>query len=351
MADISATVTRPDNALTRLGRRLITVPLYLALLCILTPAVLPLAAILAIVDVLRRKPLPLARTVVFLWYYLLCETIGILVSGLFWGAALLIGESRSPAGPRFLTWNYELQRQWGAALGRGAFAIFGIKLDAEAVPRGANGSDRPILLFIRHASVADTLLAVMLITGAERTRLRYVLKRELLWDPCLDIVGNRIPNYFVRRDSTDSAAEIAAVGRLMTGLGEGEGVLIYPEGTRFTPSKQRRIRERLDEGDDKLAAQRAREFERVLPPRPGGYLELLRKNGPEIGADVLFCVHSGLEKSTSFDELANGGLIGSRVSVRFWRVPYSELPTDDEARMDWMHEQWKRVDSAVQEIE
>ena len=49
MTDISATVTRPDNALTRLGRRLITVPLYLALLCILTPAVLPLAAILAIV--------------------------------------------------------------------------------------------------------------------------------------------------------------------------------------------------------------------------------------------------------------------------------------------------------------
>ncbi len=351
MADLDATVTRPDDTLTRIGRRLITIPLYLGLLCVLTPMLLPVSVILGIVDVLRRKPLPLPRTVVFLWYYLLCETVGILVSGLMWIAALLIGEPRSPAGPRFLTWNYELQRQWGAALGRGAFAIFGIKLDAEPVPPAADGSDRPILLFIRHASVADTLLAVMLITGSERTRLRYVLKRELLWDPCLDIVGNRIPNYFVSRDSTDSSAESAAVGRLMTGLGGGEGVLIYPEGTRFTPSKQRRIRARLDEGDDRLAAERARQLERVLPPRPGGYLELLRGNGPEIGADVLFCVHSGLEKSTSFNELTNGGLIGSHVSVRFWRVPFSELPTDDQARVDWMHEQWKRVDSVVREIE
>ena len=32
-------------------------------------------------------------------------------------------------------------------------------------------------------------------------RLRYVLKRELLWDPCLDIVGQRVPNIFVDRDA------------------------------------------------------------------------------------------------------------------------------------------------------
>jgi 1-acyl-sn-glycerol-3-phosphate acyltransferase len=61
----------------------------------------------------------------------------------------------------------------------------------------------------------------------------------------LDIVGNRLANCFVRRNSGDSDREIAAVQRLMEDLGPNDGVLIYPEGTRFTEAKRRRILDHL----------------------------------------------------------------------------------------------------------
>jgi len=41
-----------------------------------------------------------------------------------------------------------------------------------------------------------------------------VLKRELLADPCLDIVGNRLPNHFLDRHATDSGPELAALPRV-----------------------------------------------------------------------------------------------------------------------------------------
>ena len=58
-------------------------------------------------------------------------------------------------------------------------------------------------------------------------RLRYVLKKELLFDPCLDIVGNRLPNYFVDRGGQDSERARRGVAELVRDLGPDEGALIY----------------------------------------------------------------------------------------------------------------------------
>jgi hypothetical protein len=60
---------------------------------------------------------------------------------------------------------------------------------------------------LRHASIGDTLLASALVGRPHGIFwLRYVLKRELLWDPCLDVVGNRLPHVFVDRASDRFAA-------------------------------------------------------------------------------------------------------------------------------------------------
>ncbi|MDC0708578.1 hypothetical protein POL68_08865 [Stigmatella sp. ncwal1] len=48
-----------------------------------------------------------------------------------------------------------------------------------------------------------------------RGQLKYVLKRELLWDPCLDVVGRRLPNVFVERSGDRGKAEIEAVATLV----------------------------------------------------------------------------------------------------------------------------------------
>ena len=60
----------------------------------------------------------------------------------------------------------------------------------------------PVVLMMRHASLVDTLLPTVLVLRRHRIRLRYVLKRELLWDPALDLAGNVLPNYFLDRAST-----------------------------------------------------------------------------------------------------------------------------------------------------
>ena len=74
--------------------------------------------------------------------------------------------------------------------------IFALRLVVEDAGAAAGG---PLLVFARHASLADVLLPAVLVADRERLRLRWVLKRELLVDPCLDVVGGRLPNVFVDR--------------------------------------------------------------------------------------------------------------------------------------------------------
>jgi hypothetical protein len=204
--------------------------------------------------------------------------------------------------------------------------------------------DGPILLFMRHASIGDTILPAVLVSSRRGFRLRYVMKRELLWDPCLDIVGNRLPNHFVRRGRGNSAQEIAAVARLAHGLGPDEGVFMCPEGTRFTPERQRRALDRIRRDGDSEFVTFAERLRHVLPPRFGGTLALL-----EVGteADAVFCVHRGFEGSRGFYDFLAGGLIDQSIEVEFWRVPAGHIPKDRGALSDWFCDQWSRVDEWV----
>ena len=109
-------------------------------------------------------------------------------------------------------------------------------------------------------------------------RLRYVLKRELLWDPCLDIVGHRLPNCFIERGAKISAPEIERIRGLAQDLGPTDGVLIYPEGTRFTPERREAVLARIEARGDTALLERARALQNVLPPRLGGSLALLEES-------------------------------------------------------------------------
>ena len=95
----------------------------------------------------------------------------------------------------------------------------------------------PILVVSRHASLIDTLLPGRYVTQPFGIPLRYVLKKELLVDPALDIAGNRLPNVFVDRGG-DTERELRAVRDLATTMPDGEGLLIYPEGTRYSEAKR-----------------------------------------------------------------------------------------------------------------
>jgi 1-acyl-sn-glycerol-3-phosphate acyltransferase len=221
---------------------------------------------------------------------------------------------------------------------------------------------RPMLLLPRHVSTADTVLPVGIFSVEHGIRLRFVLKEELLWDPCLDIVGNRVPNCFVRRSRSakaaagpalveaaqkskaQSAAELERVRMLGRDMKPGDGVLIYPEGTRFTQGKRRAL---LEKASPELRG-RVERFLRVLPPVPGGTLALL--DGTLPGVDIWFCGHVGYEAAGSFKELINGGLIGKVVKIHLWKRRGEEVPADAVGRLAWLDAEWEKMDRWVQSV-
>ena len=151
------------------------------------------------------------------WLYLGTEALGVIALGGLWLASAG-GRSR-----RFLIGGtYVIQRWWAGSVFLAIRTIFGIHVEVEGSALLTPG---PIMVFMRHTSIIDNLLPSVLITAPQGIKLRYVLKRELLSDPALDIAGSRLPNYFVDRRSVDPDSEAQAIGRLGIGLGCDEGAL------------------------------------------------------------------------------------------------------------------------------
>ena len=197
----------------------------------------------------------------------------------------------------------------------------------------------PFLLFVRHSSTADTVLAAVVAANPNGVLLKYVLKRELLWDPCLDIVGRRLPNAFVDRSGAHSEEQTKVVERLAHGLNAHTAVLIYPEGTRFSERKKAAALEKLRARGPSALADIAAGYRYVLPPKLGGPLALL---DAAPGVDVVFLDHSGYEGVESFRAFWGGALIGRTISVRLRRTSAHSIPP--EGRDRWLFEQWRETD-------
>jgi len=312
-------------------RRLITVPAVALAFVVITAAAPVLAVVGLVVDIVRAvtsgKPWMSLRILAFAWTYLAGEVLALAALGV---TALLPGAAK-------LTLTYRLQDLW-TAWNLGALRLFfSIGLDVAGAGDAAPG---PVIVLSIHASLVDTMLPARLIARPHRLRLRYVLKSELLVDPTLDIAGHRLPNGFIER-SGDSA-ELAVIRDLAGGLGRGDGVLIYPEGTRFSEEKlARQARRAIDRGGrlDELTLS----YRRVLAPRPAGTLALLESTG----ADVVVFAHRGLHGMASVADIWRGGFVGSRVEVAIWRVPRGEVPNDRSERVEWLFRLWAEIDEWV----
>jgi hypothetical protein len=172
--------------------------------------------------------------------------VGIAAAAGLWLGRLAIGRTR------YLDWNFRVQCWWARTLFTGARHIFGMHLDVKGLDQLATGA---ILLFMRHASVGDTVLPAVLVSSHQGIRLR-----------------------------------------------------------------------------------------NVLPPRLGGTMALLEV---ETNADAVFCVHTGFEGVRTFHDLFGGGLVDRTIEVEYWRVPAAHIPRDADARIDWLYDQWTRVDEWV----
>jgi 1-acyl-sn-glycerol-3-phosphate acyltransferase len=321
-----------------IARRVKTIALRVAGLVLVTalfPALLVIALALDLVRwVTRGAPWVATRLLCFLWVYLAAETVGLVALLGVWVAA---GFGRRRAWMAEWTWRF--QQVWAGWLFAAVRGLFGLRLEVageEVVTPG------PVIVLIRHASIVDNLLPSVLVARRARVRLRYVLKRELLADPCLDVAGRRLPNYFVRR-GTGEAVERENVRRLATGMGVEDGLLLYPEGTRFTPDRRAAALARIAERDPARAARMAG-VRHLLAPKVGGLLAVL-DGAPD--ADVVVMAHQGLDGLRLISDIWSGALVGRRIRVRFTRIPRAEVPAGVEERVRWLDDVWAEMDAWV----
>jgi len=313
-------------------RRLLTLS-SLILVTILAVALLPLVVITTLLMSLSPKFRTAPQALAFIYGFLIHEWSGL--------ARFLFVLVRYPKREH-MDRNRGIQFWWAQHLFDMGKRLYQLQIEVTGT-EALEG--KCALLLSRHSSMGDTVLPLLFFGKARAEGLRYVLKQELRYLPCLDIGGHRLPNVFVDRSGTDSAKAIKAVSNLIATAGDDESVLIYPEGTRFTQKKHDDLRRKHPHLEDQL-----NRWPNLLPLRLGGVLGMLKANP---GKDLVFLAHAGFEGSADIHDLLGGGWLKQKVRLHFWRVPYSEIPKENV--QDFLFKEWDKMQATVvdllQEIE
>jgi 1-acyl-sn-glycerol-3-phosphate acyltransferase len=328
----------------RLVRRLLFPPLVLAVtFLLLTTLPLWIVAAAAASRVLPGR----LRALRLLWLvlvYLACQCLGVIALFGLWVA--------SGFGTRMRTeWmraaHYRLLAWFVAAVYRLGVKGLKISLDLEQVgDRDLHPQDsrRPLLVFCRHAGPGDSFLLVHEVAVRLGRRPRIVLKDVLQYDPCIDIVLNRLPSRFVSPQRTPTTAgdlAVQAIGELAEDMDERDALLIFPEGANFTEHRRRRAIERLRSLGHHEGADLAERLVYVLAPRPGGALASIAAT-PH--TDILFVAHTGLEGLSSLRDLWRGLPMERRVRAGWWMQSEEDVPQRREERIQWLYAHWEEMD-------
>lgn len=329
MVAASTLLGHDASAWIRWRRRAVTVPSYsvaCAIACSLAPIVLPCALIFDLLSAARWR---VTRGVCAVIVYLCAECAGVVAASILW----IIHRPGTDAWERA---HVRLQRAWASALFEMLARLFALKVSVESdgEPKG------PIICLVRHATLADTLVPVALVAGLWDRHPRYALKRELLADPCLDIVGQRLPNAFLSRKAAAAEEDARMIEALARDLRANGLLVVYPEGTLFTKKKlEARLEELAPERRERL-----RDLSRVLPPRPRGAHAAISAR-PD--AAVIVVAHAGLESLRSLRDLFDGSLIGRRFDVSIRRV--DDVPRELDRFTAWLDREWLRTDAWIGE--
>lgn len=299
---------------------------------LLLTLLLPVWIVLSVVVDLagRSWRLPTLRLLSFAWLWLWLETLGLAGAAGIW----LTGQAGNHRA------NYALQRWWAKKLIGSLRISCGLKIEVEGVEELSTG---PLICLGRHASLGDALVSAWIFGSLAQRFPRYVMKKELLFDPCLDVVGQRIPNYFVDRGSAAVRQELTGIRTMAANMGERDVAVIFPEGTRTNDEKRiglvARLERRAPERHAKLIG-----LQRLLPPRSAGASVLLEEIP---SGDVVVMWHVG------FDGLDTFGGVRRRIAssnpsakVVLELHPRESIPSG-EGFEAWLDDRWLEIDAKV----
>lgn len=305
-------------------------PAVLILAVLLTAGVPLWVPVATLFDLVRGKwRLPVTRLLAFALCWAWLEVWGVTVSFALW----VTGQVHNVSA------HYRLQRMWAGGLMRALRATVGVSVRVDDV---AVLSPGPVLVLSRHASLADSLVSAWAIGNVAGLQPRYVLKRELMADPCLDIVGHRLPNYFLNRSSSDPAEELKGVAQLANNLGGSDVAVIFPEGTRVNDAKRKKILDAMAERNPTRALRLA-QLQRLLPPKPAGATALINA-APDV--DIVVAAHTGFDGLDTFGGMLRRLERGSHQG-RMWfhRVGRADVP--EERLAEWLDDVWLALDQEV----
>ena len=205
----------------------------------------------------------------------------------------------------------------------------------------------PVVIMMRHASIIDNVAARRCSSHAHGIGLRFVIKRELQMIPTIDIGGRWVPTHLrPPRLGRQRRRGRGAAQPARTGSAPDEGILIYPEGTRSTTAKLARAQEIIAERQPEIAplANRlaATSCRRASAAR--SRCSTRRRTSTSSSAAT-----PASTASQHISDIWAGGLVGTTISLRFWRYAAAEIPADDEARAAWLYERWQELDDWVGE--
>jgi 1-acyl-sn-glycerol-3-phosphate acyltransferase len=322
-------------------RRPITVTVWLLLsvaVLVLSPLLLAAAALLS---ALTRRPQPLLATRLVI-AYLGSELVVLLGAGGLW---LVSGLGGAIGTPLFQRLHVRLLRWFVHRLARRVLTLLDLRVEVDLPPDAAAAlrSDRPLLFFSRHAGPGDTLLLVdLLLCRYERTP-SVVFKEALVIDPCVDLMGHRLPHAILDLDKADEAE--ARIAEVAAGLRDRGVLVLFPEGGNFTPERRHRALRSLWRRGRRRELAAGREMTHMMPPHPAGALAALAAN-PQAG--VLFSAHTGLGLAAFPRDMLREAPFHRTLTTRMWLVGPEERPTDPEEQAKWLYDWWKRLDAWVE---
>ena len=245
--------------------------------------------------------------------------------------------------PRVQRWLRWIMTHWTSSLMWAITTFCPIELQWEDLDEATFAGNA--ILVGRHRSLLDAILPAVII-GQRGLTSKYTLKEDLRWEPNIDIVGHAMTHRFVTRSPKDLDAELEPIRDLATGIDEHSIAVIFPEGTFFTERRKQKIVVSLERRSPNHADV-ARQMQYMLAPRPGGTMALL-DGAPD--ADVIIFGHAGFERFGSIREILASIGTPTLVTMRAWRIPRSELPTDRDERIDWLFDRWLELDEWVASI-
>jgi 1-acyl-sn-glycerol-3-phosphate acyltransferase len=322
-----------------LVRRAVIGPIWVPLGTALALVFLAAGAIASVAAPLSRRRRP-ARLALFAALYLAIDV------GLVAGCTALWLRFPRQAGRDPARWTKAHRRLLGRALTvlvTASRPLLGFTVRLQEPPDRDLIVGRPLLVLARHGGPGDSFALVQLLMSRYQRCPAIVLKEVLRWDPGLDVILGRLPSCFIRRG--DGARMARRLTDLARNLHSDDAILLFPEGSNWTPRRHRRAIARLHRAGRQQAAADAESNPNVLPPRTSGVLACLQARSD---LDVALVAHTGLEDLVSPATIWRAlPVTGRPMSIRWWYEPAATLPDSDEGRREWLRLQWAIVDSWI----